>query len=241
MTAAPTLGRLETINGPNQYRQFRPYRNLPAENNKADDNGNGAVDEIGEAGDRALKTTEQIKNAFQIGDGTFTELQNVLTVHSTDKNERRRATDGLGVPVISPKLRQVTGLKLDYNYAQPSEIAANLAEDWGYPDMINLLAHGTGIGDPSTFNEAQLYLRSIATGNPALNDPVAVEFFRYALGLKREDMTVVAPEGLFAWNGGAQRAHRAALRRPPARRPTRGQHQRQPRHRFRALGNHHQR
>ncbi|MBI5091242.1 MAG: hypothetical protein HZB26_02230 [Candidatus Hydrogenedentes bacterium] len=211
--ATPIVGLLETINGPSQFRQFRPYRNFVAEGivpvnavlDALDNNSNGAVNEIGEGGDRALKTTEQIKNAAAIADGTFDDLHNLITAHSTDKNERHQAMDALGFPLSNPRNHVVTGLKLDYSYAQPDEIAKNLVVDWGYPDMVNELARGTGITDPLELQEAQNYLNQIAGGAPVpvVGQVDLTNFFRYALGLKREDMSLLAPQGLFRWNAGA--------------------------------------
>lgn len=147
---------LEGLDEPQEHRQFRPLRNRLAEadgvdaeadgidndfdgfidaadlDGEADNDADGAVDEIGEFGDRVLRTREQVKLVNGIGTTIFDRLKNVITPHSIDKNDRRHFAHRDGVP-LPPLLREVSGLKVDYNVAPADVIASNIRQDFGYP------------------------------------------------------------------------------------------------------------
>ncbi len=114
---------LEGIDEPAEFQRYRPYRDIVAETDLVDNDGDTpeTIDEIGELGDRVLKTRQQVKLVNEIAGERYNDLKNVITVHSSDKNVRRRLSD-----------QAVTGLKLDYNYASAEDIDRMLVEDWGY-------------------------------------------------------------------------------------------------------------
>ncbi|HNR29251.1 MAG TPA: lamin tail domain-containing protein [Candidatus Hydrogenedentes bacterium] len=110
------LGAFEGIDEPAELQRFRPLRNLLAERDGIDNSGDSVVDPLGELGDRALRTREQIMIDDQIGAGRFNTLRNHISVHGADRNLKYvRALNSIK-----------TLNKLDYNYATPQQIAAAL-------------------------------------------------------------------------------------------------------------------
>ena len=122
-------GWLEGIDDPFEMQMFRPLRNAVFENDGEDNDENGVVDEIGEYGDHYYHTREQIKLIDGIAGTIHTRLRNLLTAHSWQRNERFQYYSDWDTPVEPPVH---TGLKLDYNYASPDQVAHMLKNDWGY-------------------------------------------------------------------------------------------------------------
>lgn len=120
------LGLFEGTDDPSEFQRYRPLNNLLAENRDpftlsgftdGDDNDlDGALNEIGELGDLQLQDTLQIQDVPGIGTGRYGRLRQSLTAYSTDRN----------VNFISGAngLRAIN--KLDYNFANAQQIAANL-------------------------------------------------------------------------------------------------------------------
>ncbi len=139
----PVDGRYPAFEGmddPFEYRLFEPLRNRLAERDGADNDAaygarfaNGA-DEIGELGDRAFRSIEQMRLLDQVGTTTYENLRNFLTPHSTDKNLRYLHSYGGGVR-LALRDRRITGTKLDYNYAPADAIYRMLKDDWGYENQ----------------------------------------------------------------------------------------------------------
>lgn len=152
----PIDGRYPAFEGmddPFEYRLFEPLRNRLAERDGVDNDpayyaksANGA-DEIGELGDRAFRSIEQMRlldyhrdrndpaqqNWRDIND-VHEDLRNFLTPHSTDKNLRYLHSYGGGVR-LALRDRRITGTKLDYNYAPADAIYRMLKDDWGYENQ----------------------------------------------------------------------------------------------------------
>lgn len=120
------LGQFEGIDAPQEQRQFRPHRNLVAESDGVNNDapfGDTKTDELGELGDQHYYTREQLKLVTGIGGTTFSRNRSVLTVHSADRNFRYNLEGD--APALS-------GLKLNYNLATPSQIATATINDLGY-------------------------------------------------------------------------------------------------------------
>ncbi|MBN2311741.1 MAG: hypothetical protein JXR94_22370 [Candidatus Hydrogenedentes bacterium] len=120
---------LEGIDEPAEFQLHRPFRNLLAEGNAIDDDGDDATDEIGELGDRLYRDRDQMALAYGIGTGYVEQLARFLSVHSAERNERLRYyQDNVRLPYP-----EAAGPKLDYNYALGDQVAAVLTDEWYYP------------------------------------------------------------------------------------------------------------
>ena len=165
--------KLEGIDEPLEYQLFRPLRNPIAEGGLGDNDDDGVIDERGELADKVLKTHEQVKLVdnppLGIGLTRFAALDNQITVHSNDRNNRyRHSTDG--VNLLAHRNRPLTGLKLDYNYAMAEDIAKMLREDFGFVPAVPMI---TIVPPVQTTN---VLIRS------------------FALGLRQEDTDVVSDD-----------------------------------------------
>ena len=161
------LGHFEGIDEPGELRRRRPYRNQVAEGSQpmyddvrdlADNDLDGVANEIGELGDRTLRTGQEIKRVVRDRDETypdpevpnrrlrlpatfefFERMQNLITLHSVDLGTRyieaKPDPAALAVPAY-PLEKQAQGLKLDYNYARADEIAEALEQDWALHSLL---------------------------------------------------------------------------------------------------------
>ena len=155
----------EGIDEPTEYQRYRPLRNRIAESDGIDNNpplditfSNGdivawsvdpnrpsIIDEVGELGDLVLRSKEQIKQIvenenFVSGQRLYDIIRNHTTVHATQRTERRRFTNAYGVsqnPDATPvrERGEVTGTKLDLNYASVPQMFNALVDDFGYPSL----------------------------------------------------------------------------------------------------------
>jgi hypothetical protein len=123
------LGAWEGVDESAELQRFRPLPNLQAEgrnpyqvsgvavdvlNNNND--LSGIINERGELGDFLLKDTLEIKLAEDIGDARYGYMRNSISAYSTDRNTNF-IFGGTGIRAVN---------KLDYNFATPQQIAANL-------------------------------------------------------------------------------------------------------------------
>jgi hypothetical protein len=145
----------EGIDEPQEYQAYRPLRNRDtfggnastfAESDGQDnypqsiigqDNADGSADEIGELGDRYLRSGEQLKLVYRIGPATYDTNKNLVTVNGTDLNSRFQhygtpRTEFYTDPVPKLDAPVLSGPKLDYNYATVEQIFTALQRDWGY-------------------------------------------------------------------------------------------------------------
>lgn len=137
--------KFEGIDEPEEFRLFRPLRNLLAESDGIDNDGDEFPDEIGEFGDRLYRTREQLKLVDGIAGGRFTDnLRDIATVYSFDENVRYKYYDQSGNALQPQQTFEeavnngpplTSGLKLDYNIALADHIAEALRTDWGYPKL----------------------------------------------------------------------------------------------------------
>ncbi len=137
------LGKWDGIDEPKEYQTFRPYRNIVAEENGFEDDGDDARDEVGELGDQYYRTTQQLKlinvgdeNGFRRGfddDGIFNDIRNYITVHSTDRNERHFHQDSALASFDQSKYRQTTGQRKDLNLTRSGDVARAAKRDWTFP------------------------------------------------------------------------------------------------------------
>lgn len=120
------LGLFEGTDDPSELQRYRPLNNLLAEGRErytlsgfsdGDDNDlDGALNEAGELGDLQLQDTLQIQDVPSLGTGRYGRLKQSLTTFSTDRNVNF-VSGANGFRAIN---------KLDYNLANPQQIAANL-------------------------------------------------------------------------------------------------------------------
>jgi hypothetical protein len=193
------LGRFEGIDEPAEFQRRRPYRDLVAEGKirRSDGitetqsvDGTPVVAAIGALGDHVIRTREELKRAFwnepfgRTNSEQFMRLaKNLVTLHSTDKNNRFVETD-VNAQAYESLSKKPHGLRLDYNYATAEEIAQALKEDWGMHSLVEnydvtseMLAYATGlqmegvtaIDSPITFVPpvpltADPYLRALQIG-----------------------------------------------------------------------------
>ena len=196
------LGFFEGIDEPGELQRFRPLRNELAERDQdaldldedgdltepLDNNRDSSSNEIGELGDRNLRTREQVTMAEGIGDVRFETLKNLITVHSTDKNVKYVETLS-GVKTLN---------KLDFNRATAQQIAAWLLLNGKFVSVTKqrLLAadappNATGtryLGGTASTPEGKLPFQ----GSPAEVDDGTTRFFADAL--LQADTEVIAPE-----------------------------------------------
>ena len=189
MQLSPTLVEayptLEGIDEPQEFQQYRPYRNVIAEQNldnptfpnfnnsdanNNDNDSDGAIDEIGELGDRPYRTTDQLRLVNGIGATTVNnDLAPFVTAHSADVNLSRSYKSGNSwedAPTRTP-----TGVKLDINFASPEEILRALQRNFTYDKSVPRIVD--------------------AFGENASRD-VTEEALAFASGLRQEDTTVVS-------------------------------------------------
>lgn len=189
------LGMFEGIDEPQERRLYRAYRNLVAESDTDDDGEprdndyNDVRNEIGELGDRALGTREQLNLARSVGEGTFGDLKPLVTVHSSDPDTTFVHNEAGG-------LREVSGTKLDLNYARvyEGEVAAK-------PDITDMLMRDWERHyRPTKFYrearqrlEERMTFSAIATGELPDLSQIETQLTAgvFAAGLRQEDVTLV--------------------------------------------------
>ncbi len=120
------LGAWEGLDDPSELQRYRPLPNLVAEDRNPynitgfvdgiDNNDNGIFNERGELGDLQLRDTLDLLDAPLIGDATYGYMRHSVSAYSSDRNTNFVTGDG-GIRAIN---------KLDYNFATPQQIAANL-------------------------------------------------------------------------------------------------------------------
>lgn len=104
------------------------------------------VDQVGELGDTVFRSKEQIKDIvanerFVSGQALYDIVRNQTTVHATQRTERRKFTDAFGRAQfvegsrIVPERGDITGPRIDLNYASVDQIFTALTEDFGYPSL----------------------------------------------------------------------------------------------------------
>ena len=198
------LPGFEGVDEPSELQRFRPYRHFIAEADdfdadndpydydldgndeigsfSGDNDGDAFVNEIGELGDVAFRTSAQLTLALNISKRYTDFLMPFVTTHSTDRNIRHQhlprsfGSDNADNRIIS-------GHKLDYNFASAKTIALALLEDWNYvPSRPLAFRNDTGTLDPSRNRE--------------------ISFF--AQGLRQEDTNVYGrlmfqPNGTYVW------------------------------------------
>ncbi|HNR35788.1 MAG TPA: hypothetical protein PKO36_11455, partial [Candidatus Hydrogenedentes bacterium] len=156
------LGYLEGIDDPGEYQRRRPLRNLVAEGRVpkpdgtyefGDVDGSGAAGAFGLLGDRVLKSRDEVKrvtrnedlppqyNFAQYQQNFFDGIKNHITLHSTDDNNRVQQAMKSD-PFAEPEKvwiagQRPKGLKLDYNFATPEQIAQVLRDDWDMNSPAN--------------------------------------------------------------------------------------------------------
>ena len=120
------LGIFEGVDEPDELQRYRALPNLQAEDRNpyrisafvdgTDNDFDGALNERGELGDLQLQNTLQIADIFNIGQPELGRIEPFLTAYSTDRNVNFvGGRDGI---------RALN--KLDFNFATPQQIAANL-------------------------------------------------------------------------------------------------------------------
>ena len=151
-------------------------------NNDGDGDSNNQVrDEIGELGDGPYRTTQQIKKVSGIAQITFSLLDPFITAHSTDRNIRHRhGSDSLAWDTAN--LREPSGIKLDYNFATPQEIALSLVRDFAYDRSLPLFYNTIG-GFEKSLVEAE-------AADPGLTVFDINDIDTFSLGLRQEDTSV---------------------------------------------------
>ena len=179
---------LEGIDEPSEFQHFRPYRNAAAEDDLGpsfdgnldggvdvapiDNDGNDIFNEIGEFADKVYLTAEQIVAVDGIGEGTYDDLNAVLTVHSADNNLAHNYTTTVDSD------HTVSGIKRDINFATPEEIVQTLLQNFDYIESA-----------PEVVDAANnVYLRDIVDNTFNMDT--------FALGLRQEDTTVEAPTNI---------------------------------------------
>ncbi len=185
-------GKWEGIDEPGEYQRFRPLRDLVAESNgNLDDDGDDILNEIGEIGDQFYRTHQQLKliNAGSNGtfvrglndDGVFDDLRNLVTAHSTDRNDRHAHSDNVLGEFTRAVGRQTLGLRKDLNVTRPQDVARAVKREWTYPASV-----------PQRRAVTDLDLRTLDTAGVALTD---ADFGQagtldFLAGLRQENMTV---------------------------------------------------
>jgi hypothetical protein len=199
------LGRVfEGIDEPKELQLHRPLRNMATETDGDDNDGDGALDELGELGDRLFRTADQITLIDGIGGDTLEDLGSYLTVHNAGNNDRYRYYgvfgDELYEDINANGLRdsgenprpQIAGLKLDYNYASAAQIARFLREEWGY---VRANPVGLTPGDDDWYFALGLRQSSVAV-EPGANflDGAATAFARDGI-LHADQLAVNVKDG----------------------------------------------
>jgi hypothetical protein len=166
------ISEIEGVDEPGEYRSFQPYRDMFAEAQGLDIDLDGVPGEFGELGDTVFRTREQFQLADQIAGITTDRLKPFVSLNASDKGDARteRASDVgdlFGVPMVASYdlpsgLRALSGMKLDYNYADAGQIADRLKVNWAYSPTA------------------------------VVNNTATATLADFALGLRREDTTVVA-------------------------------------------------
>lgn len=187
------LGLLEGIDEPAELRQFRPLRNDLAEHDVGDidaglggpldNDSNEVANELGELGDRILRTREQIEvDVDGIGPVRFGNLKNLVSVHAADKNLKYYSTLS-GIKTTN---------KVDLNLAPPQQIAATmLLQNTLDSPLQVLMDHPDDPGRRIFFiGEAPLKSDSAERKQRAAREGMARAF---AGGLLQADTDVLAP------------------------------------------------
>jgi len=131
-SAAPGVFQFPNLQGidePQEYSPYRPPRNLVAERDTVDNDSNGLIDEFGELGDWYYRTNRQLPLVSSIGAVTSRKLRPLTISHSFIRGDRFSYFDGDGELREEP---EISGLRLDYNYALADQIKNMLLQDWGY-------------------------------------------------------------------------------------------------------------
>lgn len=179
------LGYLEGVDEPGEFQRRRPLRNLVAEGrvpkadgtsyeNKAVD-GSGTPGAFGMLGDHVLKTRDEVKRIVRNETGTnadtfYNNVKNLITLHSTDLNNRFQETTWVeGNELTDPNRlwnsgKRPQGLRLDYNYATPKQIAQVFRDDWGMVSPIALTAQTLSYGDTLATDDINYLPREFARG-----------------------------------------------------------------------------
>lgn len=187
------LGLLEGIDEPGEMQRFRPLRNDLAERDVGDidaglggpldNDSNEVANELGELGDRNLRTREQIEaDLDDIGEVRFNNLKNIVSVHAADKNLKYYSTLS-GIKTTN---------KVDLNFAPPQQIAATMLLQNTLDSPLDAV-----LENPEADGRLLHYIGEI----PLANDPddrrdKAVrdaEARRFAEGLLQADTNILAP------------------------------------------------
>ncbi len=146
---------LQGIDEPQEYSPYRPRRNLVAENDGRNNDlalnpatSNQLTDEFGELGDWYYRTKHQLELAADIGAATAFRWRPLTIAHSFSRNDRHRFFDTDGTLLEEPEM---SGLRLDYNYAFAEQIDAMLSRDWAYTFGSRLAPLGLPV-DAETFS-----------------------------------------------------------------------------------------
>ncbi|NLG44632.1 MAG: hypothetical protein GX547_15425, partial [Phycisphaerae bacterium] len=137
---------LQGVDEPQEYSPYRTPRNLVAENDGLNNDlilnagtSDALTDEFGELGDWYYRTKRQLDLSAGIGVATSVLWRPLTIAHSFSRNDRHRLFDADGELLEKP---EVSGLRLDYNYALAGQIDAMLSQDWGYNFGNRLLPLG---------------------------------------------------------------------------------------------------
>ncbi|MEA3364045.1 MAG: hypothetical protein U9Q79_00265, partial [Candidatus Hydrogenedentes bacterium] len=179
---------LQGVDEPQEYYPFRPKRNLVAENDGVNNDAvvNDLTDEYGELGDWYYRTNQQLPIVSGIGATISRKLRPLTIAHSFSHGDRFSYFHADGSfrekPGHEPYEPELSGLRLDYNYALAHQIKFMLSRDWGY----NIGARLNPLVD-------RLAAALVADGVPPLDaQDQADELGRFSLGLLRENVAVVA-------------------------------------------------
>ena len=134
------------------------------EDDTIDNDGDASQNEIGELGDRPYRTVDQLTLARDIDGDLIEGMAPLVTAHSTDRNLRYSYRSGM-FGALNAANREVTGQKLDYNFADAASIAEAMLEDWDY--------------EAYTIPEAEF--------GANLTDGERFEIQAFAAGLRQED------------------------------------------------------
>jgi len=203
--------RWKGIDEPFEYQRFRPYRNVRAEGDgndgfdgnfdlivddapDADNDDDEVFDELGEFGDTYYRTHQQLKLVAGIGQNNFDDIRNLVTAHSTDRNERHRHLDSDLANFVLTVGRQTTGLRKDLNITRPQDVARAVTRDWTYPASV---PQQRNVIDPATGAVGSLALSGVL-GTQAV-DLTDTNFgqagtLNFLAGLRQENTTVTTSQ-----------------------------------------------
>jgi hypothetical protein len=222
------LGLFEGVDEPDEFQRLNPYRDLVAEgkipmsdgstSDTADNDGNDAVNERGEFGDKVLRTREEVKRAADMDliVQRSSLVKPFITLHSTDKNNRfvgaivHVERDANGNPIIDVNGRQLanpllppdpireqadsnlrpSGLKVDYNYAPAASIGRAFVDDWGLTSPATTQFQNAP--DPTVRFATGLQQEGVNVFlEPPVIDPLDGEPFRSPIFFRGEDKRTI--------------------------------------------------